>query len=200
MTGIAEAFAGAKDTDISLLYINCHGTYENGVAYLRLHDESRMTVDQLEAALREVPGKIVVLLDFCQSGAFIGAGGEFERFTGSAQAVFSGGTALTAGRYTVITSASADEDSYRRAFSSAPAEESTAAIMGRSLCEGAGWDLIYDRSVTLKADADRDKRITVQEIYEYTRKRVMHYLEGTDVTQTVHVYPEGDQTVVFGRE
>ena len=200
MTGIAEAFAGAKDTDISLLYINCHGAYENGVAYLRLHDESRMTVDQLEAALREVPGKIVVLLDFCQSGAFIGAGGEFERFTGSAQAVFSGGTALTAGRYTVITSASADEDSYRRAFSSAPAEESTAAIMGRSLCEGAGWDLIYDRSVTLKADADRDKRITVQEIYEYTRKRVMHYLEGTDVTQTVHVYPEGDQTVVFGRE
>lgn len=199
LSGIAETFAGAKETDISLFYINCHGAYENGVAYLRLHDESRMTVSQLEAALSTIPGKVIVILDFCQSGAFIGAGGEFERFTGQTKAVFAGGTALTTGKYTVIASASADEDSYRRAFSSGPQEQSTAAIMGKSLCEGAGWDLIYDRSVALKADADRNRQITVQEIYEYTRKRVMHYLEGTGAAQTVHVYPEGDQTVIFGR-
>jgi len=198
LDGIAAAFGGAGENDVSLFYINCHGVYENGVAYIRLHDESRITVRQLETMLRGISGKIVVILDFCQSGAFIGAGGDFERFSLQAQAAF-GASPLTSGRYTVITSASAAEDSYRRAFSSAGGEAGTAAIMGRSLCEGAGWDLIYDRSVSLKADVDRDKLITVQEIYEYTRRRVRHYLEDTGVSQTVYLYPEGDRTVILGR-
>ncbi len=197
--GIKEAFSDAGPTDISLFYINCHGAYENGTAYLRLHDETRITVRQLEQMLRGIEGKLIVILDFCQSGSFIGAGGEFERFTGDAQRIFAGGTALTNGKYTVITSAAADQDSYRRSFTRNDDEDSTAAIMARSLCEGAGWDIIYDRSVTLKADTNRDKLVTVQEIYEYTRRRVTHYLEGTSVTQTVYLYPQGDQTVIFGR-
>lgn len=199
LDGIDQAFSDAKNTDISLFYINCHGAYENGIAYLRLHDETHITVQQLEQMLRPVRGKVVVILDFCQSGSFIGAGGEFEKFSADVRQVFSGGTALTSGRYTVITSASADEDSYRRSFARGDDEDSTAAIMGRSLCEGAGWDIIYDRSVSLKADRNRDNCVTVQEIYDYTRRRVSHYLEGTGVMQTVHLYPEGDQTVIFGR-
>ena len=103
-------------------------------------------------------------------------------------------------RYTVITSASADEDSYRRSFTSGNDESSTAAIMARSLCEGAGWDIIYDRSVSLKADADRDRKVTVREIFEYARRRVAHYLEGTSVTQTVYLFSDGGgDTVLFGK-
>lgn len=190
LEGIGIAFEGAKETDISLFYINCHGAYEEGSAFIRLHDESRITVDELEEMLRPIPGKVVLLLDFCQSGSFIGAGGDF---------VEGAKTALTDEKYIVIASASADEDSYRRSFASGDAEKTTAAIMGRSLAEGAGWDLIYDRSVTLKADADRDKRITAEELFEYTKKRVTHYLNGTGAVQTVHIWPEGDQTVIFGR-
>jgi len=189
--GIREAFAGAKETDISLIYINCHGAYEDGSAFIRLHDESRLTAQELESMLRPIPGKIILLLDFCQSGAFIGAGGAFAE---------GARTALTDEKYIVFASASADEDSYRRSFASGDAEKTTAAIMGRSLAEGAGWDLIYDRSVSLKADADRDKRITVQELFEYTKKRVSHYLTGTGAAQTVHLWAEDDQTVLFGRE
>ena len=188
--GVREVFAGAKESDISLLYINCHGSYEEGAAFIRLHDESRVTVDELEAMLRPIPGKIVLLLDFCQSGAFIGAGGDFPE---------GAKTALTDEKYVVIASASADEDSYRRSFAGGDAEKTTAAIMGRSLAEGAGWDLIYDRSVSLKADADRDKLITAQELFEYTKKRVTHYLGGTGAVQTVHLWPEHDSTVIFGR-
>ncbi len=185
MEGISEAFAGAAETDVSLLYINCHGGYENGVAYLRLHDESRITAQQLEAALRNIQGKVVLLLDFCQSGAFISS--ETARST------------FGSGKYVVLASADVWEDSYRRNFGSSDSEESTAAIMGRSLCEGAGWDLIYDRSVSLKADQDGDREITVQELFEYTRKRVSYYLKETGATQTVRLYPEGDQTVILGR-
>ena len=196
--GISAAFGAALPEDISVLYINAHGAYENGIAYIRMHDGSRVTVRQLEEALRSISGKIVIILDFCQSGSFIGAGGDFERFCLDTQTAF-GASALTSGRYTVIASAASDQDSYRRAFTSVGGEEGTAAIMGRSLCEGAGWDLIYDRAVSLKADANRDKQVTVQEIYAYTRRRVIHYLEGTGAEQTVHIYPEGDQTVIFGR-
>lgn len=197
--GIRAAFAGASESDVSLLYINCHGAYEDGVAFLRLHDEDRITVDELAELLDPIPGKIVLLLDFCQSGAFIGRGGEFEQFVSDSVDAFSSETPLTNEKYIVLASAGADEDSYRRSFSSASTEDSTAAIMGRSLCEGAGWDLIYDRSVALKADVNRDRSVTVQEIYEYTRDRVMHYLKGADVTQTVYLYPENDETVIFGR-
>ncbi len=196
--GIQASFGDAAPEDVSLLYINAHGAYENGIAYIRLHDDSRITVRQLEAALRGISGKIVVILDFCQSGAFIGAGGDFERFCVDTQTAF-GASALMSGRYTVIASAASDQDSYRRAFTASGGEAGTAAIMGRSLCEGAGWDLIYDRTVSLKADANRDKLVTVQEIYAYTRRRVIHYLEGTGAKQTVHIWPEGDQTVIFGR-
>ena len=187
---IQTAFAGARETDLSLLYINCHGAYEEGEAFIRLHDESRVTVDELEEMLRPIPGEIVLLLDFCQSGSFIGAGGGFMQ---------GAKTALTDEKYIVIASASADEDSYRRSFASGDPEKTTAAIMGRSLSEGAGWDLIYDRSVTLKADADRDQLVTAQELFDYTKKRVTHYLNGTGAAQTVHIWPEGDQTVIFGR-
>ena len=75
-----------------------------------------------------------------------------------------------------------------------------ATIMARSLCEGAGWDLIGDRVCTLKADADRDRGVTLQEIWQYAHRRVLYYLEGTGVAQSVRVWPEGDQTALFGRE
>lgn len=198
--GIRLAFSEAKETDLSLFYINCHGSYEDGSAYIRLHDETRITVDQLESMIQDVPGKIVLILDFCQSGAFIGAGEDAEQLAGCTDQTLSGRQALTSGKYIVITSASSSEDSYRRSFTSGTSESSTAAIMGRSLCEGAGWDIIYDRSVSLKADADKDGLVTVQEIFEYTKERVAHYLEGTDVTQTVYFYAEDDQTVLFGKE
>ena len=75
-------------------------------------------------------------------------------------------------------------------------------LFGEAFLQGfdaANFDPAHDRSVALKADADRNRLITAQEIFEYTRRRVMHYLSGADVTQTVHLYPEGDQTVLFGR-
>ena len=199
-SGIRETFAGAKESDISLLYINCHGAYEEGVAFLRLHDEDRITADELAGMLDPIQGKIIIILDFCQSGSFIGRGGEFEQFFADSADAFAAETPLTNEKYIVLASAGADQDSYRRSFSSSASDESTtAAILGRSLCEGAGWDLIYDRSVTLKADANRDHTITMQEIYEYTRRRVTHYLKGTGAAQTVYLYPEGDETIVFGR-
>lgn len=196
LAAIEETFAEATEADLSLFYINCHGDYD-GAAYLELHDGSRITASQLEMVLRRIPGKVVVIMDCCRSGGFLQDAG---RFTGSVQAAFSQPSGpLTDNKYIVLTSAGPDQDSYRRSFAETDEEESMATIMARALCEGAGWDLINDRICTLKADANKDRRITLQEIYLYTSRRVMYYLEGTGVTQSVCVWPEGDQTVLFER-
>ncbi|MBQ8953277.1 MAG: Ig-like domain-containing protein [Clostridia bacterium] len=198
---IDETFAEAREGDVSLFYINCHGDYDD-TAWIELHDGTRVTAAQLEQLLRGIPGRVVVIVDCCRSGAFLGGGEEADRFTSAVCDAFRGGASsgFAADKYLVLTSAGMDEDSYRRSFGSATDEDSMATIMARSLCEGAGWDLIGDRVCTLKADANRDRVVTLQEIWQYTHRRVLYYLEGTGVTQTVRVWPEGDQTPLFGRE
>ena len=201
LTVIDETFAAAKDCDVSLFYINCHGDCDD-TAWIELHDGTRVTAAQLEQLLRGIPGRVVVIVDCCRSGAFLGGGEAADRFTSAVCDAFRGfaSSGFAADKYLVITSAGVDEDSYRRSFGSDTDEDSMATIMARSLCEGAGWDLIGDRVCTLKADADRDRVVTLQEIWQYTHRRVLYYLEGTGVTQTVRVWPEGDQTPLFGRE
>ena len=201
LTVIDETFSSARDRDVSLFYINCHGDYDD-TAWIELHDGTRVTATQLEQLLRRIPGKVVVIVDCCRSGAFLGDEEAADRFTGAVCDAFRGGpnSAFASDKYLVLTSAGVDQDSYRRSFGSSTDEESMATIMARSLCEGAGWDLIGDRVCTLKADADRDRTVTWQEIFQYTHRRVLYYLEDTGVTQSVRVWPEGDQTPLFGRE
>gem|GEM_PF-1375678 len=201
LEAIDETFSGARESDVSLFYINCHGDYDD-TAWIELHDGTRVTAVQLEQLLRAIPGRIVVIVDCCRSGGFLGGTSAADRFTGAVCDAFAGGGASSAfagGKYIVLTSAGPDEDSYRRSFASGSDEDSMATIMARSLCEGAGWDIIGDRMCTLKADADRDRVVTLQEIWQYTHRRVLYYLEDTGVTQTVRVWPEGDQTPLFGR-
>ena len=201
LDAIGEAFSGAKDCDVSLIYINCHGDFDD-TARIELHDGTRVTATQLEQLLRAIPGKVVVIVDCCRSGAFLGRGEAADRFTSAVCDAFRSepSSAFAAEKYLVLTSAGVDQDSYRRSFSASTDEDSMASIMARSLCEGAGWDLIEDRVCTLKADADRDRAVTLQEIFQYTHRRVLYYLEGTGVAQSVRVWPEGDQTALFGRE
>ena len=198
---IEETFAGAKECDVSLFYINCHGDSDD-TAWIELHDGTRVTAAQLEQLLRRIPGKVAVIVDCCRSGAFLGGEQGCDRFTSAVCEAFQSGeaSAFAADKYLVLTSAGVDEDSYRRSFGNDSDEASMATIMARSLCEGAGWDLIGDRVCTLKADADRDRGVTLQEIWQYAHRRVLYYLEGTGVAQSVRVWPEGDQTALFGRE
>ena len=198
---IEETFAAAKDRDLSLLYINCHGDFDD-TAWIELHDGTRVTATQLEQLLRPIPGRVAVIVDCCRSGAFLGGPEAADRFTSAFCDAFRGGpaSAFAADKYLVLTSAGIDQDSYRRSFGASTDEDSMASIMARSLAEGAGWDLIGDRVCTLKADADRDRVVTLQEIFQYTHRRVLYYLEDTGVTQSVRVWPEGDQTPLFGRE
>ena len=193
MAGIQDAFAGAKSSDISLLYINAHGGLTHGTAWLRLADGSRLTAQALEQALRRVPGVVAVIIDCCQSGAFLG---ETEGFCDAFIQAFAS-SPFAFSKYKVLTSSAANEDSYRISSDGTQSEDSMATVFGRSLAEGAGWDLIKDKPVVMKADLQRDRVLTLHEIYVYTKKRTIWRLSTSSVRQNVQVYPMGDPIVLF---
>lgn len=184
LRGASLAFYGATENDVSLLYINCHGDADDSGAFLELHDGTRIYPEQLRSLLEDIPGQVVVILDCCQSGTFIGAG----------EGAFDG---LSQGRFLVLTSSAAGQYSYRLRFTGGEDESGVATVLARSLAEGAGWDLIRDKKTQLKADANGDGQVTFAEIYQYTARRVEYYLSGSEVRQSVQASDPASQLVLF---
>ena len=203
LQAITEAFAGARASDVSMFYINCHGYYENGVAWVLFSDGSKLTAGDLESALRQVPGTIVVIVDACNSGGFIGedarnfAQGFSDSFSGASVA-----SGLRLSKYKVICSSGLEQQSYRLGFEGATEGESIGTVLARSLCEGAGWDFIGDKQSAMRADADFDGTVTLADMAVFLKQRVAWYLDqtGGDYEQTVQVYPENDGFVLFRRD
>ena len=79
---IRETFADADADDVSYFYISTHGLWNtavNGLMTLLLSDgesEEGITAYELRRVFDTIPGKKVLLLDACHSGAMIGKGVE----------------------------------------------------------------------------------------------------------------------------
>ena len=211
LSAIRTAFADAREGDISLFYITCHGYYAHGMSFFELYDGSVIAASDLERELRKIPGTVVVIADCCGSGGLIGQASSLEDFNRGIVQVFSGriGSPSFAGsKYKVVASASLDQDSYRISFDENVTESDMATVLARALCDGAGWSLGSARRAALRADADYDRQITLNEIGLYLSRRVAWYLNvagelagsSTSYVQNVQVYPLGDPTVLFGRQ
>jgi hypothetical protein len=201
VSAIRSAFRDATPSDVSLFYINCHGGYDRGSAWLELHDGSRVTARQLEQMLRKIPGTVIVMIDCCQSGAFLSSSAHADFNRGVTQAFTGGGAAAFAKtKYRVMTSSSSTQDSYRISFDGADSESAMATVFVRSLCEAGGWDLVKDHKTAMRADLDKDKVVTFEEAYRYTRRRVKQYLMSSTVQQDVQVYPAGSMFPMFLRQ
>lgn len=77
LSRISSSLAAKADSnDVSLFYISCHGNSSVSTGTyageLYLSDGSWMTMSELANALKAVPGRVVVILDSCGSGAAIG--------------------------------------------------------------------------------------------------------------------------------
>ena len=141
------AFAGADENDTSLIYLCTHGLYDR-VAYqpmLVLSDgktEENLTAEALRQLLDRIPGQKILLLDACNSGAFIGKG---VRGSG-VKNVFAGPD------YKVLTSAGGTENS----FLWRDRQLAGGSYFAQELCEGlrsAAFDLNADGAVTLREAA-----------------------------------------------
>lgn len=204
LKAIRDAFDGAADGDMALLYITCHGYYADGMTCLQMYDGSILTAQELRCALDQVPGQIVLLADFCGSGGFIARAGTPDDILSGIDAVFGGtiGASLFSGsRYRVLASASIEQDSYRIGFERREGESAMATVFARALCEGCGWHIGRAARGALLADYDADGAVSLNELYRYTARRVEHYLSlgGGSYVQTVRVSPEGDTAALFVR-
>ena len=180
---IQRVFGGAEAGDVSYLYISTHGLYdpENGVEpALLLSDgqtENHLTPEELEAAFDGISGTKVLILDACNSGAFIGKGmtewDEPPCFLGD--------------DFKVITSSGAREESwYWSAGEGAKQEERQGAFyFTQALCDALSAACGYP------ADQNHDGSITLKELYDY--------LLLNHAASTPQVYPQNDDDFVIFR-
>lgn len=107
LAAVSEVFRQADENDVSLVYICTHGlydriTFEPSLVLSVGDTEDVLTAHMLRGALDAIPGQKIVILDACNSGAFIGKG----EYNARMQNWFSGAD------YAVLTSAGANEDSF----------------------------------------------------------------------------------------
>lgn len=182
METILLTFRDAVEGDVSLFYINAHGGSQGGVYWIETREGGRVYPHELEQCLGAVPGYVIILIDACSSGGFIGNQSSFaENFSGAF-----GQNVFASDKFAVMTSCYSDENSYRVTADTA-VEKSVSTVFARAFCEGLGWDLINDRSTALKADADGDFRVSFAELLAYTRRRSMFYLSASPAAvQTIN--------------
>ncbi len=206
LAGIRDAFAGAKEGDVALFYITCHGDYIGGMTCLRLYDGSVLTAQELAAALEAVPGEKLVIIDCCGSGGAIGRASGTDDILKGVDAVFGGAVgpaAVNGSRFRVLASAALEQDSHRIGFPAGGRESDMATVFARALCEAGGWDLQRSARAAMRADLDYDGQVTLSELYEYVSRRVRWYLSLAGApgqyAQSVQVWPEGLGEGVFER-
>lgn len=180
-TGSASSpYYGADANDVSVFFFSGHGATSGGTSIV-LSDGSSdeyLTVNDLEAALREVPGTKVVILDCCYSGGIIGKSAESaapasdsaqskdvpaadqENFAQALLEPFAGSGRTTRAllnqpSYVVFTASSGSEVSYGEAM-----DEDDMGFFTRAFTDGLG------RYGSYAADADANKTVTAQEAYQ----------------------------------
>jgi len=178
---IRETFAGAGEHDVSYLYISTHGEYDPASGQpprLLLSDgatETGVTPAQLEAAFEGIAGMKVLILDACNSGAFIGKGMSIQ----PEEIGFRGDD------FKVLTSSGALEESW---YWSGADELSRHGPQGafyftQALVQGLSAAGGYP------ADQNRDGSVTLSELYDY--------LLLNHAASTPQCYPQEDSAVIF---
>jgi len=204
ISGIASTFSGADDNDISYFYFSGHGTYSGSftTSYICPTDfdgtsGSAISVDGLESALSAIPGRIVVLLDSCYSGGFIGKGeGEddfdndnLETFNNNIINTFLMGQSkglLTTNQYKVLTACHYNEPCSE--YSPHPIDGNPFGWFSSALCEGCGYNTY---SHPYPADDNENNKVSLQETYSY----IQNTLELLD--QDVQVYPSNSDFTII---
>lgn len=185
---IQHTFQDAGDQDVSYLYISTHGVYDpfgGEEPALLLSDgqrEGRITPAQLEAAFNGIRGTKVLLLDACNSGAFIGKGMAAQPLE----------TFFLGEDFKVITSSGALEESWY--WNAADLEEPQAGTAHEGTPQGAFY---FTQALSqglnprygYPADRNHDGSITLSELYDY--------LMESHAASTPQVYPQQDEFVVF---
>ena len=233
LSAIRTTFANADSNDVSLFYYSGHGvtapqTDVSGALALPGEKESELfTMEELAEALNQVPGRIVVLLDCCGSGASISdepyaskskgstesqsSSFQPELFNQNAINAFRGRRSYMAPKYGelqvknkfyVLAAASPWEKSWEgEVYLSNPNEKLTAGAFTLGLVLGAGYnyeDMKFGGF--MPADTNNNNNITLEEAYTYTYFKAMNsskIFTKGRAVQHVMRYPENSKLNIF---
>jgi len=205
LSAIDEIFGSATVDDVSLFFYSGHGvsSTEDEVrgALLGVNGEDYVSANQLRSALDKIPGRKIVIIDACYSGNLITLNKKdaktktvksmsslsealsvsVDDFTSAFISAFSVKKrgVVASDSYFILTAAASDEESYE--------EELQGRVMGLFtyyMTNGLGYLFDGNRADDLPIDVNENGVITLQEMYQYTRKQLIP--EG----QHVQVYPQ----------
>lgn len=163
---ISTAFAGADSDDISLFYYSGHGA---GNGSLCGTYRTYVTVSQLRSYLDKIPGKKIVLLDSCHSGAHINKSStdeaaEAEAFNDAVIAAFADQTKgnLATSNYYVLTACSKKELSVSKWGGNF-----YYGLFTDGVTKGSGYNMVSEANCSWYADTNNNGAITLGEAYNY---------------------------------
>ena len=230
LNAIRNTFAGADSNDVSLFFIATHGdsaSLGSDAGSLALigngYDEQWISIPELASALKAVPGKVIVFLESCGSGAAIYQQGISEngfsalrkaseafdgavirafskadpgiRVSGPGRSISKGGTASNTGELRV-------ENKFYVLTATRYHEDSYGTESGPYnfftlwLTEGIGT------SGSMPADANANRETTLSELFNYISRvgdnTPIDFPEGT-YYQHVQVYPKNSAYPLFMR-
>lgn len=173
---VADTFRDAKQADTSLIYLSTHGVLRNEAdgqqrMSLLLSDgteEESLSPEKLRIALEKIPGKKILILDACHSGAVIGKGWDAEN-------PFEGSGCL------VLCSSSAEEDSW---FWNTETDEYT----------GTGY---FTAAMDRALRASNPEQIDPDGSGEVSLKELTERLRGIHGASTVCCFPEESEEKLF---
>ncbi|MBR4343605.1 MAG: caspase family protein, partial [Lachnospiraceae bacterium] len=229
MDAIEATFAGADDNDVSLFFIATHGdvSYTGSYAgYLALVDaagnDDYILLCDLEECLSQIPGKVIVILESCGSGAAVydpevpeNAAEKDIEFTNSVIDTFASadpGYSETKTYYfdaegkditAEVNTGEFRKSKYYVLTASRYQEYSWGSESYRCnfftkwLVEGIGRDYDYEY---MPADSNEDDKVTLNEAHSYVKEindEYSFYSGGSYYYQHSQVYPENCDFVLF---
>ncbi len=223
---ISTCFADAAPDDVSLFFISSHGVQEaDGVTAgaIRTVDSSpdhryyissssyypipnHLFIDELAAALKAIPGKVIVIINTCGSGAGVYAASiangaveeEFDPEQFGAQVIRAFANADEDGNEVVAQTGELRESNKFYVLTSSAHRESTwgynetGGIFVTGIVNGIG------SSGAMPADTNSDGCVALNELYHYTYTYTFNETKD-DEPQHVQVYPEDSDYELFIR-
>ena len=220
LRAIEKTFADADEDDVSLFFIATHGDVDDSGEYagaLAMSPYGSLMLKDLASALQAVPGKVIVILESCGSGAAVYANGSsddrkslFETYKRRTEAFDAAVIEAFASADSAALQANTGEFRVRRKFYVLTASRFQELSWGWEsgtpetsynyftlwLTQGIGT------SGHMLADVDKNGKTTLKELYNYISNVGDNYpfrSSGQVYYQHVQVYPANSGYVLFCR-